>query len=111
MRAVGIRELRDHLSEYIRVVAAGEVVLVTDRDVVVAEISPPGQPRPKADLLWADLVHTGLVRPPLIRDGSAPAFVGPVAEAPDASVERTFQAPAPGTVGELETELSKDRAR
>jgi hypothetical protein len=76
---------------------------------VVAEISPPGQPRPKADLLWADLVHTGLVRPPLIRDGSAPAFVGPAPEAPDASVERAFQGPA--SASELDAELAADRTR
>jgi prevent-host-death family protein len=42
MRAVGIRELKSRLSEYVRLVAAGESVLVTDRGTVVAELCPPG---------------------------------------------------------------------
>jgi antitoxin (DNA-binding transcriptional repressor) of toxin-antitoxin stability system len=42
MRAVGIRELKNSLSQYIRLVEAGESVLVTDRGTVVAEIRPPG---------------------------------------------------------------------
>jgi antitoxin (DNA-binding transcriptional repressor) of toxin-antitoxin stability system len=42
MRSVGIRELKNSLSQYIRLVEAGESVLVTDRGTVVAEIRPPG---------------------------------------------------------------------
>ena len=41
MKAVGIRELKDRLSEYLRKVQAGEVVLVTDRGRIVAEIREP----------------------------------------------------------------------
>jgi antitoxin (DNA-binding transcriptional repressor) of toxin-antitoxin stability system len=41
MRAVGIRELKNRLSEYLRAVRAGERVLVTDRGRVVAETRPP----------------------------------------------------------------------
>lgn len=40
--SVGIRELKDHLSKYVRQAEAGEVVLVTDRGKVVAELAPPG---------------------------------------------------------------------
>lgn len=40
---VGVRELKNRLSEYIRQVRAGEAVLVTDRGQVVAELAPPGQ--------------------------------------------------------------------
>jgi antitoxin (DNA-binding transcriptional repressor) of toxin-antitoxin stability system len=43
MKTVGIRELKNRLSEYIRRARAGEGVLVTDRGEVVAEIGPPGQ--------------------------------------------------------------------
>lgn len=43
MRTVGIRELRDRLSHYVRLVEAGEPVLVTDRGTVVAELWPPGR--------------------------------------------------------------------
>ena len=41
MRSVGIKGLKNKLSEYIRLVTQGETVLVTDRDRVVAELSPP----------------------------------------------------------------------
>ena len=42
MKAVGIRELKARLSQYLRDVQDGEVVLVTDRGRVVAEIRRPG---------------------------------------------------------------------
>ena len=38
MKVVGIRELKDRLSEYVRLVRAGEDVLLTDRGEVVAEL-------------------------------------------------------------------------
>ena len=41
MRSVSIKLLKNRLSEYIRLAAAGETVLVTDRDRVVAELGPP----------------------------------------------------------------------
>lgn len=40
--SVGIRELKDHLSKYVRQVEAGDVLIVTDRGRVVAELVPPG---------------------------------------------------------------------
>ena len=43
MKTVGIRELKNRLSEYLRQVRAGENVLVTDRGEVIAEVSPPGR--------------------------------------------------------------------
>ncbi len=43
MKTVGVRELKNRLSEYLREVRAGESVLVTDRGEVVAEFSAPGQ--------------------------------------------------------------------
>ncbi len=42
MRTVGIRELKDRLSEYLGRTKSGERVLVTDRGQVVAELGPPG---------------------------------------------------------------------
>lgn len=42
MKTVGIRDLKNRLSEYIRHVRSGEGVLVTDRGEVVAEINAPG---------------------------------------------------------------------
>ena len=43
MKTVGVRELKNKLSEYLRRVQLGETVLVTDRGEVVAELLPPGQ--------------------------------------------------------------------
>lgn len=50
MRVVGLRELKNRLSEYVRQVRAGEVVLVTDRGEVVAEMRRPGHHTPAADI-------------------------------------------------------------
>jgi len=43
MKTVGVRDLKNKLSEYLRHVRLGESVLVTDRGEVVAELLPPGQ--------------------------------------------------------------------
>ena len=42
MKTVGVRELKNRLSEYLRQAKSGEGVLVTDRGQVVAELTPPG---------------------------------------------------------------------
>lgn len=41
LKTVGIRELKNHLSAYIREVQAGWRILVTDRNKVVAELGEP----------------------------------------------------------------------
>ncbi|MCY4439084.1 MAG: hypothetical protein OXE53_02575 [Deltaproteobacteria bacterium] len=41
MITVGIRELKDRLSEHIQMVRRGEEILVTDRGEVVAELRQP----------------------------------------------------------------------
>jgi prevent-host-death family protein len=43
MKSVGLRELKNRLSAYVRELRSGETVLVTDRGEVVAELLPPGQ--------------------------------------------------------------------
>lgn len=65
MRAVGIRALKDRLSEYLRLVAAGETVLVTDRERVVAELIPPtpGRAPDVSDAVMARLMREGIVSP------------------------------------------------
>lgn len=51
MKAVGVKQLKARLSEYVRLVRAGATILVTDRDEVVAELRPARrQARPAADL-------------------------------------------------------------
>lgn len=68
MRAVGIKTLKNKLSEYVRVAANGETILVTDRDRVVAELGPPqpGRAERVPDALLADVVRQGWLRPPVI---------------------------------------------
>jgi antitoxin (DNA-binding transcriptional repressor) of toxin-antitoxin stability system len=74
MRTVGLKVLKDKLSEYVRLAESGEVVLVTDRDRVVAELRPPHERAPLAsDALLADLVRKGVLSPPLmVREGPPP---------------------------------------
>lgn len=43
MKAVGVKLLKTKLSQYLRMVRAGETILVTDRDQVVAELRPPNR--------------------------------------------------------------------
>ena len=95
MRSVGRKVLNNRLSEYVRLAAAGETVLVTDRDRVVAEIVPPRAERSPilADALLADAVRKGWLTPPV-----APASGPP-------------RAPAPVmTLDQLLTELDEDRS-
>ena len=75
MRAVGLKTLKNKLSEYVRLAARGETILVTDRDRVVAELIPPRAERAPllADAQLADAVRRGWLRPPLLADVSAPA--------------------------------------
>ena len=65
MRAVGLKTLKNELSEYVRLAQGGETILVTDRDRVVAELVPPGGGRGPvvADALIAELVRKGWVTP------------------------------------------------
>ncbi|HUY26690.1 MAG TPA: hypothetical protein VMV27_04660 [Candidatus Binataceae bacterium] len=55
MKSVGVKQLKARLSEYLRMVQAGETVLVTDRDEVVAELRftrrRPGTPDSLAEML------------------------------------------------------------
>ena len=44
MKSVGIKLLKNHLSRYLKEVRAGEIVWVTDRDEVIAEIHRPTIP-------------------------------------------------------------------
>jgi prevent-host-death family protein len=65
MRKVGLKVLKNKLSEYVRIASRGETVLVTDRDRVVAELIPPRAP-PKASTAeerWAEMVRQGIVTP------------------------------------------------
>lgn len=74
MRAVGLKTLKNKLCEYVRLVANGETVLVTDRDRVVAELTPPraGRSELVADAMLAEAVRRGWVTPPAVVGTGAP---------------------------------------
>ncbi len=81
MRAVGIKILKNRLSEYVRIAASGESVLVTDRDRVVAELGPPSPTRAEAvhDALLAEAVRAGWLSPATGRVSEPPQKL-PVAD-------------------------------
>ncbi len=65
MHSVGIKTLKNRLSEYVRAAAAGETVLVTDRGQVVAELVSPrvrADASPDAQRL-GELIRQGLLTP------------------------------------------------
>jgi len=67
MRTVGLKVLKNRLSEYVRLAAQGERVLIADRDRVVAELVPPeaGRAERVSDAVLAGLVRDGLLAPAL----------------------------------------------
>jgi prevent-host-death family protein len=76
MRSVGLKTLKNKLSEYGRIARAGETVLITDRNRVVAEIVPPqpGRRQLSDDDLIAEGVREGWLTPATIAPGrTAPA--------------------------------------
>lgn len=93
MRAIGIKALKNKLSQYVKLAAAGETVLVTDRDKVVAELVPPRAERSleAGDALLADAVRKGWIVPPAVTSNKPPEGL-PVT-----------------TIKELLTELEADR--
>ena len=80
MRAVGIKVLNSRLSEYVRLAAAGESILVTERDRVVAEIGPPRETRSPvlADAMLAEAVRQGWLTPPALSQSGPPLTPEPV---------------------------------
>ncbi|MCL6569371.1 MAG: type II toxin-antitoxin system prevent-host-death family antitoxin [Meiothermus silvanus] len=76
---VGLRELKAHLSGYVRRVKAGERIVVTERNRVVAALVPPGGEEELPELLrlareglvaWKGGKPTGLRPGPAVRGAS-----------------------------------------
>jgi prevent-host-death family protein len=74
MHAVGLKTLKNKLSEYVRLAARGETILVTDRDRVVAELVPPRTDRSPllADAMLADAVRKGWITPAILTSDEPP---------------------------------------
>ncbi|CAN5539075.1 type II toxin-antitoxin system prevent-host-death family antitoxin [soil metagenome] len=56
MRAVGIRELKTHLSRHLKDVSAGASLAVTERGRIIATIHPAGGHTTAPELEWAGRV-------------------------------------------------------
>jgi antitoxin (DNA-binding transcriptional repressor) of toxin-antitoxin stability system len=78
--SVGLKVLKNKLSEYVRKASNGETILITDREVVVAEIVPPRSTRADqiADAVLAEAVREGLLTPALLPPGPPPVSAGVV---------------------------------
>ena len=65
IKTVGVRELKDSLSSYLREVKSGVVVLVTDRGRVVAQLTSVSLSAPVGgDLLLSEWIERGDVISP-----------------------------------------------
>ncbi len=93
MKTVGLKVLKNKLSEYVRIAASGETVLVTDRDRVVAELVPPQSGR--KDLKKESVIERG------IREGWITPAKNPRSGPPPRKPVMTFD--------ELMKELEQDR--
>ena len=78
MLSVGIKMLKNKLSEYVRLAAGGETILISDRNTIVAELNPPSQTRSRSlpDALLADATRKGLITPAVLPPGPPPETVG-----------------------------------
>jgi len=91
MHTVGLKTLKNKLSEYVRLAAAGETVVVTDRGRTVAEIVPPRNQRDES------FVERG------VREGWLTPAKRPFAPLPP-------RKPIPGyTLEQLLADLDRDR--
>lgn len=64
MKSVGIKQLKARLSEYVRLARSGELILVSDRDELVAELGPVRHRLPEpgsVDATLDQLARQGLV--------------------------------------------------
>ena len=78
MRSVDLKVLKSRLSKYVRLTASGETVLVTDRDLAVAELcTPEGRSAFAFDAHLAEAVRLGRLKRPLLV-GSEPPPSHPV---------------------------------
>ena len=78
MRAIGIKQLKNRLSEYVKLAAGGETILVTDCDRVVAELTPPSagrNPRVVKER-YAEAVRKGIITPAKVVSTEVPRSAG-----------------------------------
>ena len=91
MRSIGVRELRQHASTYLRAVEQGETIEVTDRGRPVARLVPPER---KPESRVEQLIREGLLIP---------------AERPWGSHKRVEPMPGIPSASELISEMREER--
>ncbi len=72
MKAVGVKNLKARLSEHLRSVKAGETILVTERDQVIAELRPARgtwYAEGPLDMALVTLADAGELSPPAVSKG------------------------------------------
>ncbi len=74
MKSVGIKKLKNSLSEYVQLAAKGETVLITNRDQAVAELGPVNEARGPhlADAFLEDLIQSGVLTPATLTNEAPP---------------------------------------
>lgn len=96
MASVSIRELKNRLSEYLRMVRRGERALVTDREGAVTELCQPvNRPEAAANPERVRHIHSGRVRPGALNRANL--------------YPRMPRAPSPGTARRLLDEERGER--
>jgi antitoxin (DNA-binding transcriptional repressor) of toxin-antitoxin stability system len=58
MKSVGIKALKNNLSRYLDLVRQGEVILVTDRDEIIAELRLPSEFIPSRVSPWVTFLES-----------------------------------------------------
>ena len=98
MRMVGLKTLKNKLSEYVRLAASGETVVITDRNRVVAEIVPP---RRDTNAFFERGVREGWLSPPRNPSAEPRPCPGPRPHAQRryANVDRATEAGGVDTAG------------
>jgi antitoxin (DNA-binding transcriptional repressor) of toxin-antitoxin stability system len=95
VRAVGLKILKNRLSEYVRLAREGETVLVTDRDRVVAELGPPRSE------------HAGFVGNALLAEAHRKGWIAPAAAPRAGAPGRAPVAPLADLLAELEADRTE----
>ncbi len=74
MKSVGIKKLKNSLSEHVQLEAKGENALITNRDRAVAELSPANESHSTnlADEFLEDLIESGVLTPATLNNEAPP---------------------------------------
>jgi antitoxin (DNA-binding transcriptional repressor) of toxin-antitoxin stability system len=95
MRSLGLKTFKNKLSEYVRLASGGEMVLVTDRDRVLAEIGPscPARSSMLSAAILLDAFRQGWMTPPIS------VGRGPPARTPVMTIDELLEQSAAGSSG------------